>query len=163
MHSSAFWHGPLNTEECCAQGPSVGVVVVVRTKWGSRISRERFDIESPNFTGTSVPACSTLAPDMTSRTTSSRKLQQKYRRKCCLRWLQVEFLENGLSDDHQILHGCRRPLVPQTSRIWLGRILVARHFACPTKWWASCYSKEYPVVFILFGSLWPRVCSFGYS
>ena len=105
-----------------------GVVVVVRTKWGSHICRERFDlespilceplhpsalqtrwiwrhyvlpvgsyrgskmphttasllyiswtveIESPNFTGTSMPTCPTFTPDITSPTTSGRKLQRK--------------------------------------------------------------------------------------
>ena len=56
---------------------SVGVVVVVRTKRGSRISRERFDIESPNFTGTFIPTCSTSPPDMTSLASSGRKLSHK--------------------------------------------------------------------------------------
>ena len=40
------------------------------TKWGRRISRERFDLASPSFTGTSVLVRSTTTPDMTSLTTS---------------------------------------------------------------------------------------------
>ena len=41
---------------------------------------------------------------MTSPTTSGLKLSRKNCRKCCFRWLQVEFLENGLREDHQISH-----------------------------------------------------------
>ena len=44
------------------------------TKWGSRISRERFDLESPKFTRTFIPVGSTTTPDMTSPCTSRRKL-----------------------------------------------------------------------------------------
>ena len=40
------------------------------TNGGSRIYRERFDLESPNFTGTFKPVVSTTRPDMTSLTTS---------------------------------------------------------------------------------------------
>ena len=38
-------------------GPSAGVVVRLSsvTKWGSRLSREPFALESQNFTGTSIP------------------------------------------------------------------------------------------------------------
>ena len=39
------------------------------------IYREPFEVESPNFTGTSVTTCPTYAPDMTSPATSGRKLQ----------------------------------------------------------------------------------------
>ena len=42
-----------------------------------RISRKRFDLESPNFTQTSIPTLSTVVPDMTSFSTSGRKLQRK--------------------------------------------------------------------------------------
>ena len=38
---------------------------VVITKWAARTSGKQFDIESPNFTGTSAPTCSTAASDMT--------------------------------------------------------------------------------------------------
>ena len=38
---------------------------------------------------------------------------KKTRRKCRLRRLQAEFLENGLRKDHQISHGCRGLLAPQ--------------------------------------------------
>ena len=34
------------------------------TKWGSHISRERFDLESPNFARTSISTCSASALDM---------------------------------------------------------------------------------------------------
>ena len=54
-----------------------GVVVVVSTKWGSRISRERFDLESPNFAWTFIPVGSATTPDMTSLYTSGQKLPRK--------------------------------------------------------------------------------------
>ena len=44
------------------------------TNWGSRISRERFDLESPKFTWTFTPVGSTTTLDMTSKRTSGRKL-----------------------------------------------------------------------------------------
>ena len=70
-----------------------------------------------------MPTCPTLAPNMTSRTTSGRKLQQKYR-PCRLRRLQGEFLENGLGDDHQISQDCRGPLAPQISSILCHSLLL---------------------------------------
>ena len=55
------------------------------TKWASRISRERFDVESPNFTWTFTPVSFTTAPDMTPLTTSGWQLSKlKIGRKCCL-------------------------------------------------------------------------------
>ena len=74
------------------------------------ISREPFELKSPNFTCTSMPTCTRSAPDMTSLTASDRKLQRKRLSKMP----SLEFLENPLSEDHQISHGCRVPLVPQT-------------------------------------------------
>ena len=44
------------------------------TKWGSRIFWERFDLESSNSTGTCLQTFPIFAPDMTSLTTSGRKL-----------------------------------------------------------------------------------------
>ena len=44
------------------------------TKWGSRISRERLDLESPNSTNTSTPTCWTTAPDLTSLAASGLQL-----------------------------------------------------------------------------------------
>ena len=81
------------------------------------ISREPFELESPNFTSTSIPTCPTVASDATSLTTSGRKLPRKKRRKCRIRRLQVEFLDKGLSDDHQISQVCLGQMAPQTSRI----------------------------------------------
>ena len=37
------------------------------TMWGSRISRERFDLESPTFARTFLPVGSTITRDMTSQ------------------------------------------------------------------------------------------------
>ena len=53
------------------------------------ISCEPLELESPNLTGSSRLSCSTFAPDMTSLTTSGRKLQWESRWKCRLRRLQV--------------------------------------------------------------------------
>ena len=41
------------------------------------ISRKPFDTESHNFTGTSIPTLSTAIPDITSLSTSGRKLWGK--------------------------------------------------------------------------------------
>ena len=46
------------------------------TKWASRISPERLDLASPNFTRTSTPVRSITTPDMTSLTTSSWQLSK---------------------------------------------------------------------------------------
>ena len=47
-------------------------------KWGSRISREKFDLESPNFTRTFTQVGSNTTPDITSLTTSGR-LSSKFK------------------------------------------------------------------------------------
>ena len=65
---------------------------------------------------------------MTSPTTSGRRLSkfEKNGRKCRLRRLQVEYMENGLSDGHAILHTYRGHPVSQTScRIWRHQLLSA--------------------------------------
>ena len=49
------------------------------TKWGSRIFQEPFQLESPNFTGTSLPTCPSFSLDMWSLTTSGRKLPDGFR------------------------------------------------------------------------------------
>ena len=68
----------------------------------------------------------TATPDVTSLTTSSRNLLRKHHRKCHLRWLQVEFLEYGLSDDREIavLIGDTRPhkLMDMTSLAASGQL-----------------------------------------
>ena len=88
------------------------------TKWAGRISQEQFDLESPNFTWTSVPALSTASPDTTSLATSSRKLSWENCRYCRLRWLWVRFIDNGLSEDHTILPTYREHSASQTGLIW---------------------------------------------
>ena len=47
------------------------------TKSAHWISQEPFDLESPNLIRTPTPTCSTAAQDMTSLTTSGRKLSRK--------------------------------------------------------------------------------------
>ena len=45
------------------------------TKWAGRLSRERFDLESPNWTRTSTPSLFTATPDMTSLAANLSKMQ----------------------------------------------------------------------------------------
>ena len=47
------------------------------TKWAARTSQERFNLESPQSTWISIPTYSTATPDMTTLTTSGRKLSWK--------------------------------------------------------------------------------------
>ena len=58
------------------QSPWAGVVSRSSsvTKWSSRMSRERFDLELPNFTLTSMPVGSTTRLDMASLATSGQNL-----------------------------------------------------------------------------------------
>ena len=82
------------------------------------ISR-RVDLESQNFLQISIPTCSTATPDMTSLSTSGRKLSRSNYRKCHLRRLWVEFLQNGLREDHKIiLSTYRAQLVSWMCWIW---------------------------------------------
>ena len=48
----------------------------------------------------------------------------KNARKCSIRRLRVEFLENGLSVDHEILRSCRTQSATQTCRIWHDWLLL---------------------------------------
>ena len=71
------------------------------TKSAPRISPEPFDLQSPNFTWTSIPTLSVATPHCLLPVGSySGKACRKYR----LQRLRVEFHENGLSEDHEILH-----------------------------------------------------------
>ena len=87
--------------------PSAGVVVRNKMRQ-SYISRTVCPRITKFYANLHIPR-STTTPDMTSLTTSSRvgSYSEKNLRKCRLRRLRVEFLENGLSKDHQISHGCR--------------------------------------------------------
>ena len=65
---------PLDDHRYCVRSAftHLGLSVVRRlfvTKWGSCISRERFDQESPNFARTSIPTWCTSGLDMTSLST----------------------------------------------------------------------------------------------
>ena len=64
------------------------------TKWAASMSQEWFDLESPNFTLASYtdPFYSRTGYDITSYFWSD-----------VIRRLLVEFLESGLSEDHEIL------------------------------------------------------------
>ena len=67
----AKWQGK---RSCCilpyclwVRRPASSSLSLFVTKWGSRIYlEERFDLESPYFTGTALPTCPTFALDMTS-------------------------------------------------------------------------------------------------
>ena len=68
------------------------------TKWATSISREWFDLESPNLTRTSIPSYYIATPYMKSLATSGRTLStyhQKHCQKCHLWRLYVEFLHNN--------------------------------------------------------------------
>ena len=93
------------------------------TEWTARISQERFYLELPNFTLTSIPTYSTVTLDKASLATSGRKLSQKNCQKCRHRRLWVEFIQNGLSEDQKILHTYLEQSVAQTCRIWRQKLL----------------------------------------
>ena len=96
-------------------------VVVIRqsiTKLAGRIFQERFVLESPMFTPTSVPVCSTTTPDKTPLATFGRKLSRKYCRKKCIRCLRVEFLQNGLNKDSNISYTYPRQKGSYICWIW---------------------------------------------
>ena len=99
-----------------------------------RISRKPFDLESPNFTVTSTPTCSTATPAISAIATSGRKLSWKNCPKCRLRLFQMEFIENLLSEDRQILEIYR---IQSASH----RCRTRRHYS--TFWPAAKY-KEIP-------------------
>ena len=126
-----YWHR--------VRRPALSLLSFV-TKWGSHISRERFDLEQPNFTRTFKHVGSTTTPDKTSLYTSSRKLQRKNRRKGRLIRLQVEFLKNLLSEDYQISHNYRRPLIAQRCRIRRHSLLPVEYkmqLITSQKWWVK--------------------------
>ena len=83
-----------------------------------------FNVESPKLANTSIPTSWTAIPDMTSLTSLDQKLSWINRQKCRLICLQVEFFQKGLSEDHQISHGCRDQLVLQICRIWRHYLLL---------------------------------------
>ena len=84
-------------------------------KWAAWISP--IYLESPHFTRTSIPTHSAATRDMTSLTACGQNLSIKNRRrKRRLRRLLVEFRENGLSEDHQILQAYREQTAPQSCR-----------------------------------------------
>ena len=93
------------------------------------ISREQFDLESQNFTGTFAPVGCTTAPDMTSLYTSGRKLSTFERQP------KKETLSKALTQNHQIwyIHPYRR--TEQPYRIW-------RHWLLPVGSYQSFYIKK---------------------
>ena len=70
-----------------------------RAAW---ISRELFDVVSPNVTRTSIPTYSTATPDIISLTTSGQIIMKRLR-KCHIGRLRVEFFENVLIEDNWML------------------------------------------------------------
>ena len=75
---------------------SVSLLSSFVTTWGSRISGERFEVESPNFMWAFTPVGSTITLDMTSLYISGRKLTTfekgwEWR----LRWLQPRITKIG--------------------------------------------------------------------
>ena len=72
----SFWRNASWRFRLLSQAP-LGCHSSYITKWASRISQERFDLQSPNFTQTFRRAPPTTTQDMTSLATSSRKLSGK--------------------------------------------------------------------------------------
>ena len=92
--------------------PTASLLYISRTVWAriTKFYRQiHTDLPYPIF-----------PPDLMSLTTSGWKLPRKNRRICRLRHLHVEFLEKGLSEDHQISQGCRGQLPDMTSLITSG-------------------------------------------
>ena len=73
MESQFLWSFLFWQNAAVTQG-SVGHRRLSATKWGSCMSRERFDIESPNFTRRPTRNRSVITPNMTLLATSGRKL-----------------------------------------------------------------------------------------
>ena len=78
--SPTLWWDPCLDKMPNCVLPYLITCVVLRlsiTKWATRISRERFELESHDFTGTSLSVYSIAALSMTSLTSSSRMLPRK--------------------------------------------------------------------------------------
>ena len=93
------------------------------TKAAARISRKPFELELPNFMGPPILTLSADLPDMTSLSTSGRKLYWENSRIYRLRRLRVEFLENYSIQDHEILQPFRGQAVPQTCQKWRQQLI----------------------------------------
>ena len=96
------WHH-ITVSQCVRRQGSLSSFI---TKWGIRIPRGRFDVESPNFTWTFTPVWSTITPDMTSLTTSGlqlSKLKKRLKMPPPTASLSYLYIENRLSKNHQIL------------------------------------------------------------
>ena len=77
------------------------IVRLFDTKSAPRISRKPFDLESPNFMGTSTPILSTARPDMTSLFISGR---QQIAQTCkFLVTFGSRFLDNGSRDSKKVV------------------------------------------------------------
>ena len=63
------------------------------TKLAARVSQEQSDLESPNFTQTSIPVWSIATPDITSPATSGRHFNEVEKRP---KWLSMTALDQIL-------------------------------------------------------------------
>ena len=86
------------------------------TKTAPGISREPFDLEWPNFTWTYRPTYSIATTDKTSLCGFGRKVQRKNCRKYPFRRRRAELLENGSSEDDQVVRTSRGQSASQTYR-----------------------------------------------
>ena len=102
------------------------------TKWGSLISQERFDLESPDFTGPSVPTYSTATPIMESSAASGRHISKF-----------VKTAENVAAYDG------------------FGSYFSGAAFCLPHQWWASCFGSVTDLDFtvkvhwVMVARVWP--------
>ena len=74
MNLDDVWNLFVFRRNACTIG--IGLVRSFDTKSAPRISRKPVDLESPNFTGTSIPTLSTATPDMTSLSVIAKKLSK---------------------------------------------------------------------------------------
>ena len=102
----AFRHYAISSASCLSPSSI--------TNWAACISQERFDLDSPNFTWTSILASSTTPPDMTSFAVSVGKLPRKNGRKCRLRGQLVRNSQERLMPRSQHYPG---QLAPQIRRL----------------------------------------------
>ena len=136
---SALWIVQQNTT-------SVVVVIIDHKVSGSYalISQERFDLESLNFTWTSIPTYSTATLETTSLATASRKLEWKNCWKCSqivLGWISPEGFKRG-SQNFYSLNGTisrKSSLDDVISNFWSAAVFEWHSILPgPTNWWASC-------------------------
>ena len=97
---------------------------------------------------------STTTPDMVASLATSVGQLSKFKKgwKCRCQRLYVEFLENGLREDHEILHAYRDNMLDMTSLAVSGRLQNTIKYCTKVRWtdpagqiviiWPVCYLKS---------------------